>query len=44
MGTTGISLMAVLEAAGVTAETISLVASDGYSADVTVAEIDTPRF
>jgi len=37
---TGISLMAVLEAAGVTAETISLVASDGYSADVTVAEID----
>jgi len=37
---TGASLLAVLEAAGISAETISLVASDGYSADVVVAEID----
>jgi len=30
----------VLEAAGLTAETITLTASDGYTADVAVAEID----
>jgi len=37
---TGVSLKAVLEAAGLTAETITLTASDGYTADVAVAEID----
>jgi hypothetical protein len=36
----GASLLAVLEAAGLGADTINLVASDGYSAEVTTAEID----
>jgi hypothetical protein len=37
---TGTSLKAVLEAGGITAETISLASSDGKSVDVAVAEID----
>lgn len=37
---TGVSLLAVLEAAGITGETVTFTAGDGYSADVAVAEID----
>jgi len=37
---TGTSLLALLETAGINADTIVLTASDGYAAEVAVAEID----
>ncbi len=37
---TGVSLLALLEAAGVTAGDVALVAGDGYAANVSLADID----